>query len=197
MRSGLESIVHSDPELQLVRADTPDLARIAEARADVVVLDLPDGEAPRVTSGRLAAEPLPAVVALIPELKRTSVQRLLASGVRAVLPRESPAREILAAIHATAAGLAVVSPEVLDVLVPATFDSGTGDDIAITEPLTEREMQVLAALAEGAGNKEIAARLQISEHTVKFHVSAILAKLGAATRTEAVARGYREGLIVI
>ena len=52
-------------------------------------------------------------------------------------------------------------------------------------------------MAEGAGNKEIAARLHISEHTVKFHVSSILNKLGAATRTEAVTRGYKEGLILM
>jgi DNA-binding NarL/FixJ family response regulator len=56
---------------------------------------------------------------------------------------------------------------------------------------------VLGLLAEGAGNKEIAQRLNLSEHTVKFHVSSILAKLGAATRTEAVARGVRQGLILI
>jgi DNA-binding NarL/FixJ family response regulator len=65
------------------------------------------------------------------------------------------------------------------------------------EPLTARESEILALLAEGGGNKEIASRLHISEHTVKFHVSSILAKLGASTRTDAVARGYRDGLIVI
>jgi two-component system, NarL family, response regulator YdfI len=65
------------------------------------------------------------------------------------------------------------------------------------EPLTEREVQVLGMLAEGLGNKIIAARLDISEHTVKFHVSSILAKLGADSRTEAVTRGVREGLIMI
>jgi DNA-binding NarL/FixJ family response regulator len=63
--------------------------------------------------------------------------------------------------------------------------------------LTPRESEVLALLADGAANKEIASRLSISEHTAKFHVSSILNKLGATTRTEAVARGYKEGLIVI
>jgi DNA-binding NarL/FixJ family response regulator len=70
-------------------------------------------------------------------------------------------------------------------------------DLPPGEPLTPREIDVLSLLAEGAGNKEIAARLHISEHTVKFHVSSILGKLGAATRTEAVTRGYKEGLILM
>jgi DNA-binding NarL/FixJ family response regulator len=67
----------------------------------------------------------------------------------------------------------------------------------VHEALTARESEVLTMLAEGAANKEIAARLNISEHTAKFHVSSILAKLGATTRTEAVSRGVRQGLIVI
>jgi len=67
----------------------------------------------------------------------------------------------------------------------------------LQEPLTAREKEVLALLAEGAGNKEIAAKLSISENTAKFHVSSILGKLGATTRTEAVSRGYRLGLILI
>ena len=65
------------------------------------------------------------------------------------------------------------------------------------EALSSRELEVLAMVAEGLGNKDIAARLKISEHTVKFHVSSILGKLRATTRGEAVARGVREGLVVI
>jgi DNA-binding NarL/FixJ family response regulator len=67
----------------------------------------------------------------------------------------------------------------------------------LNDPLTARETEVLSLLAGGAGNKEIAGRLRISEHTAKFHVSSILSKLGATTRTEAVSRGYRLGLILM
>ena len=65
------------------------------------------------------------------------------------------------------------------------------------EELTPREVEVLRMMAEGLGNKEIAARLGISDHTVKFHISSILAKIGASTRTEAVTLGIRMGLILL
>ena len=94
-------------------------------------------------------------------------------------------------------GLAVFSQEILDVLLPTSTELSGVDELPPGEPLTKRESKVLALIAEGAGNKEIAARLHISEHTVKFHVSSILNKLGAATRTEAVTRGYKEGLILM
>ena len=65
------------------------------------------------------------------------------------------------------------------------------------ESLTPREEEVLALVRDGLGNKEIAGRLNISEHTVKFHISSILGKLGAGSRTEAVSQGIRKGLITI
>ena len=68
---------------------------------------------------------------------------------------------------------------------------------SLVEELTRRELEVLHMLAAGSGNREIASQLGVSEHTVKFHVSSILGKLGAATRTEAVTRGYKEGLILM
>jgi DNA-binding CsgD family transcriptional regulator len=67
----------------------------------------------------------------------------------------------------------------------------------LTEPLTPREREVLRLLASGLGNKEIAAKLKISEHTAKFHVASILGKLGAASRAEAVSIGMRNGLILL
>jgi DNA-binding NarL/FixJ family response regulator len=71
------------------------------------------------------------------------------------------------------------------------------EDLDVVEPLTSREREVLQLLARGLGNKEIAAGLKISEHTVKFHVASILGKLGASTRTEAVTVGLRRGLVLI
>jgi DNA-binding NarL/FixJ family response regulator len=102
--------------------------------------------------------------------------------LRGALPREADARQIDAAIRAVAAGLVV--------RVPAARESGFG---AMRENeahalLTPRELQVLATLAEGMTNKAIARRLDISLHTVKFHVESLFRKLGARTRTEAVAK---------
>jgi DNA-binding CsgD family transcriptional regulator len=67
----------------------------------------------------------------------------------------------------------------------------------LIEPLSAREREVLQMVAAGSGNKEIAAKLGISEHTVKFHVASILGKLGAESRTEAVALGIRRGLVML
>jgi DNA-binding NarL/FixJ family response regulator len=102
--------------------------------------------------------------------------------LRGALPREADARQIDAAIRAVAAGLVV--------RVPVARESGFGamresDGHAL---LTPRELEVLAALAEGMTNKAIARRLDISLHTVKFHVESLFRKLGARTRTEAVAK---------
>ena len=77
----------------------------------------------------------------------------------------------------------------------AAFDESEHDTEWIEEPLTPREVEVLGLLAEGRSNKSIAERLRISDQTVKFHVASILAKLGAANRTEAVRRAVRHGLI--
>jgi two-component system, NarL family, response regulator YdfI len=123
-------------------------------------------------------------------------RRALHSGVRAVLPRDATGPEIMAAIEGAAAGLIVLSSEDMDALLPADAEVVPADVIP-GEALSSREVEVLAMLAEGLGNKDIAARLNISEHTVKFHVSSILGKLRATTRGEAVARGVREGLVVI
>jgi DNA-binding NarL/FixJ family response regulator len=88
----------------------------------------------------------------------------------------------------------VVHPDAAATLVPA---AGTATIEAPAQPLTPREIGVLRMLGEGLGNKTIASRLGISEHTVKFHVGSIFVKLGAASRTEAVARGVRQGLILL
>jgi DNA-binding NarL/FixJ family response regulator len=111
-------------------------------------------------------------------------------GVRAILRADAPAAEILAAIEAAAAGLAAIDPRDLEALMASETPE-------IATPLTARELEVLRMLAEGAANKTIAWKLDISEHTVKFHVAQILAKLHAGTRTEAVTLGIRKGLILL
>jgi DNA-binding NarL/FixJ family response regulator len=199
-RTGLEAIVQADPRFEVAGRGnrTADLSSaIREFAPDVVLLDdaeigmgrrLPDAPNQHVA---------PAFVALVDRLRRTDVLRALQSGVRAMILRESHPEEITAALHAVSDGLAVLSPEILDVLLPTITDWANAKDHAAEEPLTTRETEVLSLLAEGAGNKQIASKLRISEHTVKFHVSSILNKLGATTRTEAVTRGYKQGKILI
>jgi DNA-binding NarL/FixJ family response regulator len=106
-------------------------------------------------------------------------------GGLALLPTAATADQIVAAIEAAAAGLTVVHPD-----HAAPFAVAPCDD-----PLTPREREVLHMLAAGLGNKEIASRLTISDHTAKFHVSQILGKLNAATRAEAVSIAIRRGLV--
>ncbi len=83
------------------------------------------------------------------------------------------------------------------IMVATKTDGDNRDEPVFDEPLTQREIQVLELLAEGLPNKAIAARLGISDQTVKFHVSAISGKLGAANRTDAVRRAVRRGLITL
>src|SRR5260370_206371 len=100
------------------------------------------------------------------------------------------------AVEGAAAGLVVVHPSGVNVLVPAPA-ALTSPARELPEPLTPREREVLQMISAGLGNKEIAGRLSISEHTVKFHVASILGKLGASTRTEAVSIGIRHALVLL
>jgi DNA-binding NarL/FixJ family response regulator len=115
----------------------------------------------------------------------------------AVVPRDASAGELRAAVTAAAQGFGVVPAALAARLVPArAAEPGVGLD-EHGEPLTTREREVLELLAQGLSNRRIAERLGISEHTAKFHVAAICGKLGASSRTEAVSRGLRRGLITL
>ena len=115
------------------------------------------------------------------------------AGVQGLLLRDAGAGRLAAALAAAAQGLQVVDPELAPGLLPAR-----GPDVdQPAEPLTPRELEVLQLLADGLPNKTIAARLGISEHTVKFHVNAILGKLGVQSRTEAVIHATRLGLVIL
>jgi DNA-binding NarL/FixJ family response regulator len=121
----------------------------------------------------------------------------LRSGVRGVLPADVEPTELGAAIEAVAEGLLVVHPHGAEALLSGANRLAESSAQALPEPLTPREVEVLRLLALGVGNKEIAARLNISEHTVKFHVASLMGKLDAETRTEAVTTGLRLGLILL
>jgi DNA-binding NarL/FixJ family response regulator len=172
------------------RLDGPDLEVVGSGTApeaappgiDVLVLG---DEA--LLLGDVAA---PAVVVLADDGARLlpTLRRLRARGW-AVVPPDAPAAELRAAVMAAAHGL-VALPAGL-----ARGPAGAGD--LQTEPLTAREREVLDLLGQGLSNRRIAERLAISEHTAKFHVGSVLAKLGASSRTEAVSLGLRRGLITL
>jgi DNA-binding NarL/FixJ family response regulator len=126
-------------------------------------------------------------------------KRTAALHIHSVLPLKVTSDQLFAAIQATVAGLAVTLVpfgQTEDATAPNRAD-GIGLAGRLAEHLTARETVVLRLMSLGLGNKEIASRLDISEHTAKFHVSSILAKLGAASRTEAVTIGMTRGLVAI
>jgi DNA-binding NarL/FixJ family response regulator len=114
-----------------------------------------------------------------------------------LLPLEATGEELAAGVIAVHEGLLVGSPPLLGPVLSRTWEAASGLEEASFEPLTERESQVLQLLAQGLANKQIAISLGISEHTVKFHVSSLYAKLGATNRTEAVRLGIQSGLVLL
>ena len=138
-----------------------------------------------------------AIVLLTEVSDARSISRLLRIGVRAILSRESDPDNVLSAIYAVYDGLVLLSTATAESLAAVYGDQPLEVEDEVSEEITSRETDVLRMLAEGLVNKKIAARLGISEHTVKFHISSILDKLGASTRTEGVTLGIRRGLIPI
>ena len=114
-----------------------------------------------------------------------------------VLPLEAGADEISAAVRALAEGLCVGSPPLLRDLLEHHALPVLGEAEQIVDRLTERERQVLQLAAEGLANKQIAAALEISENTVKFHLSSLYTKLGVTSRTEAIRSGARRGWVIL
>ncbi len=171
---------------------------LLESEPDILLVDGKHDAGEAVRGGLALADVTDqaAVVLLVDQLDQAQVAQAFRNGMRAVLPREISTQQLQAALQAVAAGLIVVHPDEVDTLLPTPTFSAT--EIApLVEPLTKREREVLQMLATGLGNKEIATRLTISDHTAKFHVASILGKLGASTRTEAVAIGIRHGLILL
>jgi DNA-binding NarL/FixJ family response regulator len=136
------------------------------------------------------------IIVLSEQPKTAWLSKALRAGVRAVLPRDVAPEQLRTALDAASAGLVIIHPSELDTVFSATVGPSAPLD-ELLEPLTRREREVLQMLAAGLANKEIATRLAISDHTVKFHVASILGKLGASTRTEAVSAGIRRGLVML
>lgn len=171
VRAGLEAVIRSEDGFEFAGVYTDDLA------CDVLLLDMP-----RFDEDQVPAAGAPPIVLL------TADAAALRSGIRAILPPDATAAEIAAALTSAALGLFTLHPAAMDArAVPAILE----------EPLSPREVEVLALLAEGLSNKIIAYRLSISEHTVKFHIASIMAKLRATSRTDAAMQAIRRGLILI
>jgi DNA-binding NarL/FixJ family response regulator len=174
------------------------LAQFENLQPDVVLLDLEsrvdEAMSQAIESGGMVRDSALVILIDDPEF---SVANALHAGIRAVIPRSATAEEIVAAIQASVAGLVVLHPDALHSVLSPTPSGVQPEFHPSDQILSPREIEVLRMIAEGLGNKEIASKLGISDHTVKFHVSAIFAKLGASSRTEAVIIGIREGLIMV
>ncbi len=183
-RAGLKAVVEETAGCTV--AGSVSSAQLAEQAIeldpDVILWQL----APREEAQTLEALGRRSVVLLTD----TPAADLLRAGASGVLPPDASPEQVGAALQAAAAGLAVYVAE----RVSATAMAGYAPAVS---RLSVRETEVLRMIAQGLANKEIAYRLGLSEHTVKFHVSALLGKLGASSRAEAVGAGLRQGIILL
>jgi NarL family two-component system response regulator YdfI len=200
-QSGLENLLRASTSLQVVRvlSDFGQLSEgVEELQPDVVIAEITgqDRTLPEEVLKLSEEAPVP-IVLLVDDANNERDLDALRNGVRAVLPRNMSPGGIVAAVEAVGVGLAVLLPEGLDTLLRENTASRRTVSPPLVEALTPREIEVLGMMVEGWGNKEISTRLGISEHTVKFHVAAIMGKLNASSRTEAVTSGIRHGLIML
>lgn len=197
-RASLSALIRKDFQdraLEILTSSTFGSSRDSSA-AEIVVADV-DGSISGAALIRFMTEApsQPGFVALIDDPDPRWVQDALKAGISAIISREPGADELRLALEAADAGLVLLHPTTARGLLSALIPPARLD--YEQERLTARETEVLRLLSEGLGNKEIAARLAISEHTAKFHISSILSKLSVASRTEAVSQGIRRGLIPI
>lgn len=200
IRAGLQSML-ADSRFDIVgsAADLESLSgQFVDVEPDVVLVEAATYAQEELLNALEVAELAQEypVILLSQQPKTAWLSKALRAGVRAVLPRDVAPEQLRAALEAAAAGLVVIHNSELDTVLSATVGPSAPLD-ELLEPLTRREREVLQMLAAGLANKEIAARLAISDHTVKFHVASILGKLGASTRTEAVSAGIRRGLVML
>ena len=223
VRAGLASLVSALPGWSVAGQSAPESLSVSAGGAgrgaapelvDIVLADLDEDsdttavagwlEALRPTAGlvALSAEPQgrrggrDSSTALLTELAHLAGERGLAFGA---LRRDATPEDIAAALSAVAGGLITLDRRLATLLLQPALPVMSAPEplTGPEEPLTARELEVLQLLAQGLPNKIIASRLHITEHTAKFHVSSILMKLGAASRTEAVTTAARRGLLML
>ena len=191
VRSGLRALLDQEADIRVIGEASDGASAVALAerrRPDVVIMDLrmPDMDGLEATELILQRIPGTAVLIFTAYGERSLLQRGLESGARGYILKETPHETLLRAIEKVAAGETFVDPALM-----AEFVSGQGQ----AEILTPREREILQLLADGMSNVDVAAKLFISQETVKSHVRHILAKLEADTRTQAVAIALREAMI--
>jgi NarL family two-component system response regulator YdfI len=219
VRLGLESLIANDARFTVVGSAT-DLRELAAqsvegASADVAIFDAEGEPEETLTALRSFVEDsnegelFPALIVIGVGQSEWLRDALRSGTVWAVLPHAASSDQIIAAVEAVSAGLIALDAETFSALLSpqaSTLDelpSAPSDPDRLQtrapelDPLTPREREVLEMLASGLSNKEIAWRMKISEHTIKFHVASIFAKLGVSTRTEAVMQGIRKGLVMM
>jgi DNA-binding NarL/FixJ family response regulator len=191
-RGGLALLLEGDDDVSVVaQADSAQAASLARLhQPDAVVWALGGGSSPVPDALRALADGGAAIVALVGD--EAAAGAALAAEARGVLTRDASSERVVAAVRAMLDGLMVLDPSLAGLLQRPAADLDPP-----VETLTARETEVLQLLAQGLTNRAVADRLGISEHTAKFHVNAILGKLGAQGRTDAVVRAARLGLIVL
>ena len=194
VRQGLRMFLSMDPEIEIVGEagnGIEALQKIGELSPQVVLMDLMMPEMGGIEAiGQCRIRfPEVEVIALTSVLEDRSVVQAVKEGATGYLLKNTEAGELCVAIKAAAQGKIQLSPEASKRLIKS-FQSP--DPV---EELSERELEVLKWIAQGASNKEIAERLCVTEKTVKTHVSAVLAKLGLKSRTQAAIHAWQTGLV--
>ena len=194
VRQGLQTFLSLDPEIEVVGTAINGLDAIEKATTlnpDVVILDLlmPEMNGIEVTAKIKHLHPNSRVLIFTSVLESDAIMRALKAGANGYLLKTIQSDELCRAIKMTSNGPVLLSSDVVRHLITKNDGSTTA------ESLTERETEVLRLLAEGKANKEIAHRLQLSEGTIKTHVSIILAKLGLQSRTQAALYAANAGLL--
>jgi DNA-binding NarL/FixJ family response regulator len=197
VREGLSAVLETQPDFEIVGQATNGaqaVERAAALRPDVILLDLELPELDGVAALRAIRTSDPAAKVIIFTAFDTD-ERILAAvqaGAQGYLLKGAPREDLFQAIRVVHGGGSLLQPVVAARLLRQVSGAASATP---TESLTERELEVLHLLAKGRQNKEIANELWISERTVKFHVSAILAKLQVGNRTEAVGKAAQLGLV--
>ncbi|MBK9604797.1 MAG: response regulator transcription factor [Anaerolineales bacterium] len=188
LRIGLRELLGRQPDIQIT-GEAVDLEGIHEMETEVLVLA-------SVSSARLLESRITSPILFLTD-DVESVRAVLGSDVRAwgVLSPDATEDELAAAVRAVGEGLWVGAPSLVREMIRFSGRRESLGEESLTEQLTAREKEVIQLMAQGLANKQIALSLSISEHTVKFHLSSLYAKLGISSRTEAIKRGIELGLI--
>jgi DNA-binding NarL/FixJ family response regulator len=196
VRDGLAMLLGLLPGVEVVGTAVDGeqaLAMAAELRPDVILMDLRMPRVDGVEATRRLRGSGVKVVVLTTYADDRSVLEALRAGAVGYLTKDASAEEIQQALERVTSGQVALDPEVQRLLVGAVAD-GTRPAGQLADGLTPREAEVLSLIAEGLSNTEIAARLVVSEATVKSHINHLLPKIGARDRAQAVSYAYRTGL---